>query len=95
MWFTSSSGRIELKMTMAQAESVSHSGQCDNDVAMLRKVPAIARQLAKIDPGTLVNELKEYGAWDETELADHDANLTRILWLAGGSIRDEALEKAR
>jgi hypothetical protein len=32
--------------------------------------------------------LKEYGAWDATELADHDQNLQRILWLAAGDISD-------
>jgi hypothetical protein len=50
MWFSTSSGRIELKMTLDQARSASHQGQCDSDVRDLSKVPAIARQLAKIDP---------------------------------------------
>jgi hypothetical protein len=31
LWFTSSSGRIELQMTMEQAKSASHSGECDDD----------------------------------------------------------------
>ena len=86
MWFTSSSGRIELKMTLDQARSASHQGQCDSDVKELSKVPAIARQLAKIDPATLAGELREYGAWDTKQLADHDQNLQRLLWLAAGDI---------
>lgn len=89
MYWTSSSGRIELTMTLAQARSVSHSGQCDADVEELIRVPAIARQLAKMDKDTLAQELKEYGAWDETERADHAANQRRIVWLAGGDIADE------
>src|ERR1700677_2990868 len=80
LWFTSSSGRIELQMTMEQAESVSHSGECDEDVRELSKVSAIADQLAKIDPALLSAELKEYGAWDEDERADHEQNLQRLLW---------------
>ena len=64
MWDTSSSGRIELQMTLEQARSASHQGQCDEDVRELSKVPAIARQLAKIDADTLRAELREYGAWD-------------------------------
>lgn len=90
MWFTSSSGRIELKMTMAQAQSASHHGQCDDDVKALSNVPAIAKQLAKIPADTLRNELKEYGAWNSEELADHDQNIQRILWLAAGDIVEES-----
>lgn len=90
LWFTSSSGRIELQMTMEQAESVSHSGECDEDVQELSKVSAIADQMAKIDPALLSAELKEYGAWDEDERADHEQNLQRLLWLAGGDIAEQA-----
>jgi beta-lactamase class D len=89
MWFTSSSGRIEIEMTLEQARSASHQGQCDADVAFLSTFPKIARQLAKIDAETLRKEHKEYGAWDADELADHDQNLRRILWLAAGDIVDE------
>ena len=75
-------------MTRAQAESCSHSGRCDDDVAALSQVPAIARQLKKIDPATLRDELSEYGAWDAAELADHGQNLQRFLWLMAGDIAD-------
>jgi hypothetical protein len=88
MWHTSGSGRIELNITKRQAASASHSGQCDTDVLALSQVPAIARQLKRIDPVVLRNELREYGAWDDNELADHAANLQRYLWLACGDITD-------
>src|SRR4029077_12825206 len=88
LWFTSGSGRIELQMTMDQAESASHQGECDDDTRELSKVPAIAEQLTKIDPVVLAAELKEYGAWDAEELADHDQNVQRILWLAAGDIAE-------
>ena len=89
MWFSTSSGRIELQLTKDQAHTGSHQGACDGDVAYLRTVPAIRRQLAKVDPETLRDELREYGAWDAEELADHDANLSRLLWLACGDIVEE------
>jgi len=89
MWWSSSSGRIELQMTLEEAQSVSHQGQCDDDVAALRKVPEIAAQLDRIDADLLRRELKEYGAWDEKELANHDSNLSRILWIAGCDLREE------
>lgn len=49
----------------------------------------IAVQLAALDPKALASELQEYGAWDETELADHEQNLQRILWLAAGDIIEQ------
>jgi len=29
-----------------------------------------------------------YGAWDDDELADHNANLKRLVWLTAGSFND-------
>jgi DNA-binding FadR family transcriptional regulator len=86
MWFTSTHGTIEIQMTKAQAESASHPGQCDDDVRALSNHRKIRAQLERIDPKTLRDELREYGAWDEEELADHDQNLQRILWIAAGDI---------
>ena len=89
LWWTSGSGRIELQMTLEQAQSVNHQGQCDEDVLYLSRVTEIKIQLDAIDAGTLASELKEYGAWDENELADHAQNLQRILWIAGCDIVEE------
>ncbi len=83
VWWSSSSGRIELNITKAQASQGSHSGSCDSDIEDLRTVPTIRRQLDKIDPDLLAKELAEYTDWDTTE---HDANLNRILWIACGDI---------
>ncbi len=90
MWFSTSSGCIELQLTKEQAGFGYHQGQCDADIAYLRQEPRIKRQLAKIDPALLRDELREWGAWDDDELSDHDANLDRILWLACGDIIDNA-----
>lgn len=86
--YTSGSGRIELQMTIQQAESASHQGDCDEDTRELSKVTAIAEQLAKIDPAVLSDELKEYGAWDAGEMSDHNQNLQRVLWLAACDISE-------
>ena len=88
MWWNSSSGRIELQITEAQAAGASHSGRCDDDVLWLSGEPKIKRQLARLDPALVASELKEYGAWDEDQLADHEQNLQRLLWLACGDIRE-------
>ncbi len=88
MWWSTGSGRIELNITKSQAAIGSHQGACDDDIKYLRTVPQIRRQLSKLDPSLVSAELKEYGAWDEQERADHEANLDRLLWVACGDIVD-------
>jgi hypothetical protein len=89
LWFSSGNGRIDLRMTMEQAESASHSGDCDEDTRKLSKLPAIAEQLEKIDRSILSSELREYGAWGTEELSNHDENLRRILWLAACDVTEQ------
>ena len=88
MWWTESLGRIELQITKKQADSCSHPGPCDQDVADLRKNPSIRRQLRKLNPVIVAECLREYGAWDDVELSDHDQNLDRLLWCACCDIAD-------
>jgi len=87
-WFSTGSGRIEFELRLSDAHYGHHQGQCDDDIADLRKVPYIAAILASINADLLRDELREYGAWDADELADHDANLDRILWIACGDITE-------
>jgi hypothetical protein len=89
-YFSTSSGRIELQLKLSDARSGSHQGQCDDDIEALRTLPYIAAQLDTIDAELLVRELADYGAWEADELADHEANLNRILWLACGDIVEES-----
>ena len=86
MIYTTGSGKIEIEITKKQAIKGYHSGQCDQDIAELRQIPAIKRQLARINKAVLIDELKHWGAWAEEELQDHDENLDRFLWLACADI---------
>lgn len=90
MYWTDSSGRIELSILASDAAMASHAGQCDDDVEALRQKPSVRRQLAKLSPKDVASALREYGAWDDEELEDHDANLSRLLWIACGDIREQA-----
>lgn len=81
-WWSSSSGRIELRIPKPIIRSCSHSGPCDDDIAAARRKASIRVQLDAVDADTLRHELREYGAWDADDLADHDANLNRLLWIA-------------
>ena len=78
---------------MAQAKSVSHQGRCDEDVEELLKDKKYRAQFKKIDSVSIAEELAEYGAWDDEELKDIEANLQRITWIAGCDIVEEYKEK--
>lgn len=81
-WWSSSSGRIELRIRWEDVEACSHQGRCDDDVESAVGKKYLAKQLARIKQTTLRDELKEYGAWDEHELKDHEANIRRLVWVA-------------
>lgn len=76
----------EIAMTMEQARSASHQGQCDDDVLALSRVPAIAKQLDTFTPEQLASACRESGAWEESELQNHGQNRQRVLWFAAGDI---------
>lgn len=88
MFWTSSSGRIELNIPMSLASIGYHSGACDSDIAELMEYDSIKAQLSGIPPQVLSEELKEFGAWDDLELSNHGDNLARILWIACGDLVD-------
>lgn len=80
--------RFIITLTKRQAESISGAGEQEENVKWLLNVPAIKRQLNRINANDIRAELKEYGAWDSNELQDSNQNLQRILWIAGGNIKD-------
>ena len=82
--------RFDLTMTLLQAESCSQPGRdAEPDVLLLMQDPKIRRQRRKIDPELIRQELREYGAWEDGELADDDMNWVRILWIGANDISEE------
>jgi hypothetical protein len=92
-YYSSSCGRIELSIKLSDAEKGYHSGACDSDIADLLTVPYIAAQINAINPELLAAELSGFGAWNAEELADHEENKNRILWIACGEIVDRQFEE--
>lgn len=78
--------RFQIAMTRKQATASSHSGQCIDDVRELLKDRKIIRQLEAIGPDKIREELEEYGAWNDEELANEQDNKERIVWIAAGNI---------
>lgn len=87
--------RFEIKMTLEQAKSVSHQGECLPDILELLKDKKYIRQFKKIDSELIAAELKEYGAWNEEELKLHEENLKLITWIAGCNIVEDYKEKRK
>lgn len=81
--------RFTIELDAEHARQGSHQGACDADIAELLTVPEIAAELDAIPAELIAAELKEYGAWDETELQDADQNRARILWIACGNVNEE------
>lgn len=89
MWWSSSSGEIELNITKKDAHIGHHTGLCDQDIEYLLTKPYIRRQMEKINTLTLRKVLYQYGSWDTQECSEDTQNLRRILWIACGDIVDE------
>jgi hypothetical protein len=77
--------RFEVEMPLEAAQACSHQGDCYEDCKIWEK----RINLASLNVNKIREELREYGAWDETELADDYMNRIRIIWLAAGNILEE------
>ena len=77
--------RFTLEIPESSVLDCTHPGPCDEDVAYW--VDRVNWQ--QVDADEIRAELAEYGAWDDEELADEDANRRRILWIAAGNIADD------
>jgi hypothetical protein len=96
MWYSSSCGRIELNIPRRIYNVLNKPGRADDDVEYIRKhEPTIERQLLKVDPELLREELRGYGAWNDDELQDHNVNLARLLWLACWDLIEEETQRGR
>ena len=85
---------FEIEMTKRQAESVSHSGDCEADVNILLQDKKVIRQLKNIPDDKLREELKEYGIEEENLQTRHDLE-SYIVWIAGCDIYEDIKEKIR
>ena len=61
-----------------------HQGQCDDDVSDF-----LSQYTITGDKEDCAKYLEGYGAWDDEELSDHDANLSRLVWLAACDLDEQ------
>lgn len=87
-WYSSSCGRIELTMSLEQAESVSGSGEQTGNVQALLKQQNIIDQTKNIDNNVLYEIILEIFYDSDDDLNDHESNIERLIWLAGCDITE-------
>jgi hypothetical protein len=80
--------RFVLDLPADVVDACSHPGPVDDDVAEALLRDDVSAELDRIDPEDLRVELAEYGAWDDEELADHEQNRARIVWIAACDIHE-------
>jgi hypothetical protein len=79
-----------IRLFKADIQAMTQPGQdAEADVRHCLSIPRIAKQVDTIPAETMIRELRETGAWGAEELADHDMNRVRFLWLIAGSMRDD------
>lgn len=76
---------FSLAFTPDEVSACSHSGDCLEGV---RAVVRDAQGLSDIPQDLIREALKPYGAWDEYDMEDEDANLERLVWVAACDCRD-------
>jgi len=86
--YHSSCGRVRLALTIGQARSVSHEGDCTQEVVLLAAKPEVASQLAELDKEHVRAELLYTGHWTDDDLDSDADNLLRFLWLAANYIAE-------
>ena len=79
--------RFKIEMPDEAVSDIARGGH-DNESAVQHYLPST---IFSVDatPDNIRAELKEYGAWDEVELADHARNCVRIVWVAAWNIRED------
>lgn len=82
--------RFELQVPVSVALDCSQPGKdASDDVDFALRCTPAGDAIDTLDPDLIRKELREYGAWDDTELADDDANRARLLWIAACDVREE------
>ena len=86
--YWASFNRFELRLPGEAVNDIAQSG--DNSEAVAHWAPRVVNEWPdRATPDAIRAELKEYGAWDDAELADDAANWQRLLWCAAHGIADD------
>ena len=76
--------RFNLDLPDLAVDDCSHQGPCDKDVDYWH----LQVSFNHITDDDLLNELREYGAWEIDELLERETNEKRLLWIAAGNLKE-------
>jgi hypothetical protein len=77
-----------LNITKKVALECSRSGDNEYSVNYYMNQSKYKKQLDKLNPIQVRQELNDLGAWDDDELSNHADNLQRLFWVSCGNIVD-------
>lgn len=80
-------GDVEVELPLEMLEGQPTMGLCDDHVAKWYR--KIDWSNIAITDDQIREVLKEYGAWDDNELADIKNNRKRLLWICAGNWQEE------
>lgn len=80
---------VELRINLRDAEKIRGPGDLENAVRDIMEKPYLAKQLARLNPKKVREELQRYGAWSRKELDDPEMNLVRLIWILASNILEE------
>lgn len=83
---------LELEVPEFIVDVVPISGRADEAIDSIVSDDTVKPYLSNIDEESLRIELKEYGAWTNEELQDHQENIKRYLWIKILDYREEQSE---
>jgi hypothetical protein len=75
---------LEFQLPIDAVRECHHQGACDDDVQYWQKELNL-----NLDREKMIQELKEYGAWDNLTELDNDELEQKLIWIAAGNIQDE------
>ena len=80
---------VELGFIPEDADDIMQPGPADETVEAIARKPYMSEQLDALSVDAIRSELKQYGAWDEDELADDSENRRRLVWVLGCNAAEE------
>jgi hypothetical protein len=88
---------VQFRIPGAAVLDICKSG--DNSAAVAKHLPEVRRLTAELYPkpgnpweptaARIREELSEYGTWNRIELADDEANWSRLLWLGAWNVFED------
>lgn len=81
MILSNSTGSIKIEVPRDVVMRIGTNKTCTSNIDRERLEGGLNTRLTTLDPAAVLTALREYGEWDDDQLADTDFNLNRLLWI--------------